>query len=188
MSPRLLLALALSAATAVVAQPWTAVPAAAQQVAPVIMVVDIQMVLQESTAAKAIQRQIDGQRETYQKETAAQEERLRTAEQELNKQRTVLSADAFAQKRREFEKQVGDVQRNVQTRRRALDQASQEAMNQVRSAAFEIVTSLASERKATVVLPRHQVLLVEKSLDVTETVMERLNKKLPTVQVTVPKS
>lgn len=183
---RFLLALALLAAPA-------AAPAAAQQApapaaAPLILVVDIQAILQESGAAKGIQKQLDAQRETYQKEIASQEERLRAAEQELTKQRAVLSADAFAQKRREFEKQVGDVQRAVQTRRRALDQASQEAMNQVRSTAFEIVTGIASERKATLVLPRHQVLLVEKGLDVTDAVMERLNKRLPAVKVTVPKS
>ncbi len=186
MKPRALLALALLAAPLA-----TALPAASQQApasVPVIMVVDIQLILQESAAAKTIQKQLDAQRETYQKEIATQEERLRAAEQELTKQRAVLSAEAFAQKRREFEKQVGDVQRAVQTRRRALDQGSQEAMNQVRSSAFEIVTAIASERKATVVLPRHQVLLVEKGLDVTDTVMERLNKKLPTVTVSVPKS
>ncbi|WP_207478811.1 OmpH family outer membrane protein [Arenibaculum pallidiluteum] len=179
-------------ALAFLAAAFAAAPAVAQQpeavATPIILVVDIQAIQQESAAAKAMQKQLDAQREAYQKEIASQEERLRNADQELNKQRPLLSADAFAQKRRDFEQQVVEVQRNVQVRRRAYDQAAQEAMNQIRTAAFEIITNVAGERRANLVLPRQQVLLVEKGLDVTDIVMERLNKKLPTVKVTVPKS
>lgn len=153
---------------------------------PVVIVVDIQQIQQESLAYKAIQKQLDDQREVYQKEIAAQEEKLRAADQELARQRTILSPEAFAQKRREFEKQVAEIQRNVQTRKRTLDQAYAEAIGRVRKALLQIVADVAGERKANVVLARQQVLVVEESLDVTRIVMERLNEELPTVQVTLP--
>ena len=154
----------------------------------VVAVVDVQFILQEAAASRNIQKQLEAQRETYQNEISKQEGRLRTVEQELNRQRSVLSPDEFAQKRREFEQQVADVQRTVQARKRVLDQAFNESMTKVRDTVLQIVTEVAGEQKATLVLAKQQVVLAEKSLDLTSAVLERVNRKLPTVPVTVPKS
>lgn len=154
---------------------------------PIIAVVDVQKILQESTASQGVQKAIETQRETYQKEISALEDKLRTAEQELRKQQTVLSADAFAGKRRDFEKQVADVQRTVQARKRALDTAMNESMDQVQKTMVDLITEVAKEQGANVVLARHHVVLVESNLNVTDTVLDRLNKKLPKVAVTIPK-
>ena len=48
---------------------------------------------------------------------------LRANDQELVRQRSVLSAEAFSLKRREFEAKVAQVQREVQDRKRELDKA-----------------------------------------------------------------
>ena len=162
--------------------------ALAELPASVVAVVDVQFILQEAAASKNIQKQLEAQRETYQNEISKQEDRLRAVEQELNRQRSVLSPDDFAQKRREFEQQVADVQRTVQARKRVLDQAFNESMTKVRDAVLQIVTEVAGEQKATLVLAKQQVVLAEKSLDLTSAVLERVNRKLPTVPVTVPKS
>lgn len=162
--------------------------ASAELPASVVAVVDVQLILQEAAASKNIQKQLEAQRETYQNEISKQEDRLRAVEQELNRQRSVLSPDEFAQKRREFEQQVADVQRTVQARKRVLDQAFNESMTKVRDTVLQIVTEVAGEQKATLVLAKQQVVLAEKSLDLTSAVLERVNRKLPTVPVTVPKS
>jgi outer membrane protein len=162
--------------------------ALAELPASVVAVVDVQFILQEAAASKSIQKQLEAQRETYQSEISKQEDRLRAAEQEMNRQRSIVSPDEFAQQRREFEQQVADVQRTVQARKRVLDQAFNESMTKVRDAVLQIVTEVAGEQKATLVLAKQQVVLAEKSLDLTATVLERVNKKLPSVQVTVPKS
>ena len=162
--------------------------ALAELPASVVAVVDVQFILQEAAASKSIQKQLEAQRETYQNEISKQEDRLRAVEQELNHQRANLSPDDFGQKRREFEQQVADVQRTVQARKRVLDQAFNESMAKVRDTVLQIVTEVAGEQKATLVLAKQQVVLAEKSLDLTAAVLERVNKKLPSVPVTVPKS
>jgi Skp family chaperone for outer membrane proteins len=162
--------------------------ALAELPASVVAVVDVQFILQEAAASKSIQKQLEAQRETYQNEISKQEDRLRAVEQELNHQRANLSPDDFGQKRREFEQQVVDVQRTVQARKRVLDQAFNESMTKVRDAVLQTVTEVAGEQKATLVLAKQQVVLAEKSLDLTAAVLERVNKKLPSVPVTVPKS
>ncbi|MFX9038871.1 OmpH family outer membrane protein, partial [Acinetobacter baumannii] len=75
------------------------VPAAFADVAPAtIIVVDVQAILSDSKAAVGVQQQLDSERNNFQKEISAQEGKLRTGEQELARQRTILSADAFEQK------------------------------------------------------------------------------------------
>lgn len=161
--------------------------ARAEAKSAVIAVIDVQQIMAESSAAVSIQKQLDSQREVYQKEISSLEDKLRSGEQELGRQRTVLSQDAFEQKRKDFEKHVGDFQRNVQNRRRQLDQALVESTNTVRTNLIQIVADVAKEEGATVVLNKNAVVIVEKSLDLTAVVMERLNKKLPQVAVTIPK-
>lgn len=159
----------------------------AQEISPpVIVVVDLQEIQREAAAYKSIQQQLDAQREVYQREIAGQEETLRTAEQELSRQQTVLSPEAFAQKRREFESRVAEVQRTVHDWRRALEQAHDQAVNQIRSTMLNIVAAVATERDANIVLAKQQTVLVTKSLDVTQVVMDRLNAELPSVDVTIP--
>ena len=155
--------------------------------APVIAVVDVQKIMQESNASKGVSKSFESLRETYQKEISSLEDKLRKSEEELRKQQTVLAPDALAAKRRDFEKQVGEVQKTVQNRKRALENALNEAMAVVHKSMVEIVADVARERGANLVLARQQFVLVDTQLDVTDTVMERVNKKLPQVALNVPK-
>jgi outer membrane protein len=176
--------LGVSGAPAANAQQAQAI-APADPSGPRIMVVDIQWVQQESAAARGIQQALERRRETFQREIASQEDRLRTAEQELARQRGQLPTEAFAQRRREFEQQVIDGQRQVQERSRTLEQGLNEAMRVVQTNVMQIVAEVALERGANIVLAKHQVLIFDRSLDVTQTVLERLNRRLPEVVVNI---
>jgi len=103
------------------------------------------------------------------------------------KQKTVLSPDAFNKRQTEFQKQVADLQRTVQTRKRALDQALDTAMVQVQKAMVDIVGEVAMEKGANMVLARHQFIIHATIYDQTDTVLKRLNERLPKVDVVVPK-
>lgn len=155
--------------------------------APVIAVIDVQKIMQESSASKGITKSFESLRDSYQKEISALEDKLRKNEDELRKQQTVLSPEALANKRRDFEKQVADVQKTVQARKRALETGLNEAMAVVHKTMVEVVADISRERGANLVLARQQFVLVDTQLDVTDAVMERVNKKLPQVALNVPK-
>ncbi len=152
---------------------------------PSIAVLDIQRILRESLAAKSVRPQADKIRGKYQKEVRNQESQLRKAEQDLARQRAILSPEAYAQKRRKFEERARTAQRSVQGRKRQLDKAFGGAMEKVRGALVKIAAKIASERKINLVLPKSVVLLSLKSLDITDQTLARLNKQLPSVKVTV---
>ena len=156
----------------------------AQQLPPTVAaVIDYQRVLREAAAARSIREQIEVRRKAYQEEISREEQRLHEADKAFAKQRSVLTPEAFAEKRREFEQEIAEVQRLVQERRRALDQASAEALNEVKTALIEVVTSIADERGFNLVLPSSEVLFFSRRIDVTEEVLAKLDARLPDVRV-----
>jgi Skp family chaperone for outer membrane proteins len=146
-------------------------------------VVDYQRVFKDAKAARAIGDQVDARRRLYQEEIAKEEQRLHEADKELARQRTVLTPGAYAEKRRDFEGQVAEVQRMVQARRRQLDQAKAMALNQVRSAMIEILGEMSDARGFNLILPSSGLLLYSPQIDLTDEVLSRLDAKLPNVKV-----
>lgn len=168
-----------------------AAPAAPRQPAgplpaPIIAVVDVDKIRESATAAKSVRDQLTKQQSTYQDDIAKQENDLRNAEQELNKQRTVLSPEAFAQRRQQFEQRVAEFQRQVQARRKQLDDAYKNSMVQVNKVVVDVIQDVATQRGATLMLPRSQIILSAPAMEVTDEVLDLVNRKLPTVKVTLP--
>jgi Skp family chaperone for outer membrane proteins len=146
-------------------------------------VIDYQRILREAKAARAIRDQVESRRKLYQDEIAKQEQRLHEADKELARQRGILSAEAFSERRRAFESEVAAVQRMAQERRRQLDQAAAAALNNVRSAMIEVVGELAQSRGFNLVLPTSGLLLFSPSIDLTNDTLAQLDQKLPNVKV-----
>ncbi len=177
-------AAALALSVLVCAVPPTAT---AQEERPlVIVVVDFQRIVRESDAAATVREQIDELRTAYQGEFAAIEEQLRSAEAELTNQRPVLPDEEFLRRRREFEAQVTEAQRQAQYRRAELDGALDNAMNRIQSSLLDVIAEIAERQKANVVLNRSNVVMVDQELDFTTEVLEELNAVLPHVDVVVP--
>ncbi len=149
-------------------------------------VVHFQMVMHESSAGKAIQQAIQANEEAFKKDMTGRREKLQQAEQELVRQQGSLSAEAFAKKREDFLHKAGDFDRDVQAHRKALEQGVDEASRAIQAATVEIVNGLAHDNEIALVLDRAQVIFVESSLDLTRQVLDKLNSKLPTVQVKIP--
>lgn len=149
-----------------------------------IIVVDFQAALRRSSAAQSVQQQIDAARDVYQERFGAMENDLREEEQALSEARDDLTEEEFAERRRELEQRVLDAQRAVQEGRGALDQAMANGMGQVRSVMFEVIAAIADAENALIVLDKAHVILVSQGLDRTDLVVERLNERLPSVELT----
>ncbi len=160
-------------------------PAQAQQqlAAPIVVVIDVQRILRESLAAKSVRGQLEDRRTTLRDEFAGLENELRAAEQALARQQTVLSEEAFRDKRQAYERRVGEAQQKFETSRRALDQAFQQALREIQVGMLQVGEGLATEMNADLVLPKSQIIFVNQDLDITDHVLKRLNEQLPSVTV-----
>ncbi|WP_282608215.1 OmpH family outer membrane protein [Pelagibius sp. Alg239-R121] len=150
----------------------------------VIGILDTQKVLRESVAMRSLSKEMEARRSTFQEELRQREDELRSADQELARQRSILSAEAFAEKRSELEQQVASLQRQVQARRKELDRVYGQAVKQVQGALVTIAQQIATERKLDLVLPKTAVVLVRNDMEITDEVVKRLNETL--TEVTVP--
>jgi Skp family chaperone for outer membrane proteins len=158
--------------------------ARSQQLPPAVAaVIDYQRILRDAAAARSIRDQIESRRKAYQGEISKEEQRLHEADKEFARQRSLLTPEAFAEKRQAFEEDVSEVQRLVQQRRRELDRAAEAALNEVKTALIEIVTGMAEERGFNLVLPSSEVLFFARRIDLTEEVLAKLDAMLPDVVV-----
>lgn len=148
---------------------------------PVIIVVDIQGALQQATAGKAARAQRDKLLQQYQAEFDATRKTLKDTENDLVKQRQLLGAEAWQQKARAFEQQVFEFNQRFQRTNQAVEKSFRTAMAELNQALAGVTEEVASEMGANLVLPKSQIFLHDPRMEVTETVVQRLNAKHPSV-------
>lgn len=171
-------------------QPKTTPPAAtaaastAKPVAPITGVIDTNRILRESKAGLSLKTQLEDRQAKFRDEFAKIETELRGAEQELERQRSVLSPDAFEDKRQAFERRYSDAQRKADRSRRQLDDAFQTALKEIQAAMLSVTESIAQQMNLDLVLQRSQVIFISQDLDITEQVLSGLNAKLPSIKLT----
>jgi outer membrane protein len=156
-------------------------------VPPTIAVVDMQRVLVESAAGRSIQTQLEGERRKIRDQVSKLDEELKTGENELRRQRSVMSPDAVNEQAQGLQRKQADAQRVVQERQEAFTKGQNDAVNVVLDNMRDIVQTLSAERHLGLVVRKEVVLsMSDKNMDITDDVIQRLNTKLPTVTVTVP--
>jgi Skp family chaperone for outer membrane proteins len=155
--------------------------------APIIAIIDVQRILEESLAAKSVQKQLEAQRAKFQSETENEENGLRKEEDELGKARDQASTpDAVPSEReQQLRQKMLMVERRVDTRRKLLEQAFDDSMKEVRKMLLGIVESIAKSHGANLVLVKQQALWVDAPLDITDEVLTQLNQKMPQLTVNI---
>jgi outer membrane protein len=148
-----------------------------------IIVVDVNALMHDSKAAKSIAQQMEQFNNGFTKDLQKQESDLRAQREEIDRQRTILAPDALNERVKDFQQKYMDLERNTQTKREILARTNQTAMKQVVDKMLVIVSDIATERKANIVLPKSEVVLVDKGLDITEETMKKLDQVLPAVTV-----
>src|SRR5581483_9846 len=171
--------------------PLLAPPAGAQQPSPlpepVVLIVDLPRVLRDAKAGKDVQSTVNQHYSGYAKEVAQQEDELQKGRGELERQRTVLAPDVYNGRAREPQQRYDELSKIVQSRQQALQQSYKEAMTKVENAALEVIADLVKERKANLVMAKQALVFEDESMDVTAETIARLDKKLPSVPVNLPK-
>jgi outer membrane protein len=148
-----------------------------------VMVVDVQALLQNSKAAKMVRSQMEAKRNEYTKEISRAEETLRAERDALQRQQASLSADALNKKAREFQQKVNDLDRDVQSKRAALEKSNNEALSKIQQTMLKIIADIARQRRANLVLQRTDLVLFDQNFDVTDQVMQKLDEEMPVVTV-----
>ena len=140
-------------------------------------IIDLSEVLRQSQAIINVRDLLDEKRAEFQEQFAAREVELLSREKSLKSKRDIMSKEAYEAEVRLFQDEVAEVQREIQQKRKSLDNAFQQAQDKLRNLAIEIVGDIAKEQKLDLVVNRSNVIVFRNQLDLTKIVLARLNER-----------
>lgn len=166
--------------------PAPEVPALPKGTSPPAAVVGVLSLAEVSRGAVAAQ-QVDkalGERmaklhDDAQKEQAA----WRDVQQQLVSERAKLNAEQIRAKERDLQERVTNAQRQFRDRNRIIQEAAQYARAQIERTLRAVVIQVSESHGINLVLHQEQVVLNYPAFDITQQVVEQLNKILPSVVV-----
>ena len=150
-----------------------------------IAILDVLTLLKESKAAKSMKDQLDKVAKEYSDVEKKKAKEIQKKEEELLRQKSTLTPEAFSDRKNAFEKTVIEFNKTRDTNRRALAKAERESMVKIESAVEKVVKEIQTAEKIDVVIKKTAVILSEDSIDITSKVIEKLNKEVSTIDVNV---
>lgn len=173
-----------SFAADVKAQSASSAPTASQGVYMAFL--DTDVIYSQSKAMKNMHEQLAKFQEEIKTSLDQEKLALQKEEDELQRKRTLLAPEVFAEERKKFQTRLVALQRKFQESSLKLNQVRAEATNKVSQVFTAAVTEIAKKNGITIVFQKSQIVIASAQLDITKIVLEELDKRLPSVQVTNP--
>jgi len=151
--------------------------------ATVMGVLSARDVFRSSAAAQQLERVLGERREKFNADVQKEQAAWREMQQSFANQRTNMTPEQIRAKERELQDRVTNAQRQFRDRQRILQQATEYAGQQIERGTILVVRQVAESRGINVVLHREQVALNAPEFDLTEAVIQQLNKVLPSVLI-----
>ena len=149
--------------------------------AAVIGVLGIPDIMRASAAAQQIEKTIGERREKLNGDAQKEQAGWRDLQQGLANQRANLSADQIRTKERELQERITNAQKTFRDRNRIIQESGQYGLAQIERMLIAVIRQVAESRGMNLVLHRAQVALNVNEFDITQPVVEQLNKVLPSV-------
>jgi outer membrane protein len=142
-----------------------------------IAVIDMQRVIAESTAGKAMQDRVQGFINTKASELNQEKQALQREEADLENQRSVLSTEAYQSRRNQLEQKALGFRQKSQSADREYQQLYQQELGTFIQSAAPVIEKLGEEGNFTMIVDRNDqgLLYYSKALDITDLALERLN-------------
>ena len=144
---------------------------------------DMKFVLNNSKAGKGAQDFLQKSFQENQKIFLAKEEALKKEESDLLTKKTILTKEEYQKKTDDLRKKVIDYQSQ---RRASLEKITTQRAN-AREKLLEkldpILTTYANENNISLIVDKKNIIIGNTDLDITDTIIEKLNKELPSLSI-----
>ena len=150
-----------------------------------IAIVDLNLILSESKAAKDATKQFEIIQKNTEEEIIKSDKEMLEERNKLIEQQSVIAPEAFELKAKDYEKKLQNYQSEKQNKLRSLEGVLQKARNDILENVKPILEKLSKELGVTVILEKNSVLLSATNMDITDDVIKKLNKELPKIKVSL---
>lgn len=150
-----------------------------------IAVVDVEGILEQAKAAKAVRAQVDEKRKGFLAEVESEEKKLREEQKAIEKEKDKISKEELLKKAKSFEEKRLAARKKLQESKAKLDKAYGETMAELTKAIYDSCQKIADSRKIDLVITRQNIIVGSMSLDITKDVLAGLDAALPSLSLKV---
>ena len=153
-----------------------------------IIVFDLEVAVGASKAGQDMSKQLRDQAEDLRKRADKFGEDLQAEATKLQEQRSLIAPDAWKVKVEELQTKEQTNRQKFNAEGQAIQAGGQKASREILNIADEELNRIAKERKADIVMNRKAVFFASPAIDVTDELVERVNKRISSVKVTPVKA
>lgn len=148
-----------------------------------VAIIDVNKLQAESKAAVDIRKQVDVLRKNYLATLEKEEATLREQEKSLIKNKETMSEEDFNKKAKEFREKLVEKSHAMQVKQGELDKAVGEALGKLRDEIIAITDEVSKEHQYTLVMPRQSVFYFDKSYNITDEVLKKLDARVKSIKI-----
>lgn len=141
-----------------------------------VVVLDVQQALLSSDAASDFRKQVQQEFAGEQKQLVDLEKQARALQEKLQKNAGLSSEEDMNQLRLQFQKAFGEYQRRGQELQQQRAQREQTFIAEMKPRLDEVIQGLIKEQDIDLIVAKQASIYVEPALDITKSVVDRLNK------------
>ena len=145
--------------------------------------IDMKFILNKSKAGEGAQKYLKSTVEKDQKEFIEIEKSLKKDENDLLKKKATLSKEEYEKKTDELRKRVVNYQNNRRSALSKLAKKRADARALLLKKIDPIIDSYIKEQGIVLVIDRKDIIRASKDLDITNIIVEKLNKELPSLNL-----
>lgn len=172
---------ALASLTASAALAQTQGPANPGPAIPGVCVYFNQRVLAQSTVGQAVQTRMEQLAQEVQGELQPYATAIQTEAQALQQGAATIPADQMNQRRQQLQTRIQEAQQLEGTRDNELRYTLAQQRQKISEAIEPLLVAVYQEKGCGIMIDRESVFIMNPAMDVTDTVIQRLNAQLPTL-------
>lgn len=143
---------------------------------PKIGIINIAKIMQESKQAEKAREQLKKQFTPKQEELTKLQDKIQKAQEKLTRDKAVMAKKDLQKLNDEYETDKRDFQRKQQAFMQDLQTEQGKIMRDLSQDLNKIIQDIAAEKHYDLILQRDQVVFASETVDITETVLKKLNK------------
>tara|TARA_B100001093_G_scaffold465833_1_gene483799 strand:- start:1542 stop:2078 length:537 start_codon:yes stop_codon:yes gene_type:complete len=146
-------------------------------------VIDINAILSDADAAITAAKQIEEIAIEIENEIKSSDEEIIKEQNLLIESQSIMAPEAFESKRKEYEIKVQKYNNERQSKLLKIDELIAVSRNDILNAMKPILEEISNEKGITIILEKASIMLNAEKMDLTNEVLKKLNKSLPTIKV-----
>ena len=146
-----------------------------------ILFVDMDKIISQSNAGKKVQKTINKLIKKENEKYDKKESNLKDEENEILKQKNILSKEELDKKIKNFQVNLNDFRNERAKFNRSINKKNLEATNKMVNEINKILTKYASENSISLVIQKKNIIIGKSELDITDKILEEFNNTVKNI-------